>query len=63
MAVVGINGANHPTTIVGYDKTFVLKRGQVTKISFKADKAGVFPIECHTHTPSMRAELVVLLRK
>src|SRR5436190_10159398 len=23
---VGINGANHPTTIVGYDKSFVLKR-------------------------------------
>ena len=40
-----------------------LKRGHVTKISFKADKAGVFPIECHTHTPSMRAELVVLPRK
>ena len=60
---VGINGKSHPTTIAGYDKSFELKRGHVTKISFKADKAGVFPIECHTHTPSMRAELVVLPRK
>jgi nitrous oxide reductase len=60
---VGINGASHPTTIVGYDKSFVLKRGQVTKISFKADKTGLFAIQCGTHKPSMAAELVVLPRK
>jgi len=60
---VGINGANHPTTIAGYDKSFVLKRGQATKISFKADKAGLFAIQCGTHKPSMAAELVVLPRK
>jgi plastocyanin len=60
---VGINGANHPTTISGYNKSFELKRGQVTRISFKADKAGVFPIECATHKPSMVSELVVLPRK
>jgi hypothetical protein len=60
---VGINGANHPTTIVGYDKSFVLKRGQVTKITFKADKAGLFAIQCGTHKLSMAAELVVLPRK
>jgi hypothetical protein len=47
---VGINGASHPTTIVGYDKSFVLKRGQATKIGFKADKAGLFAIQCGTHT-------------
>jgi Cupredoxin-like domain len=60
---VGINGASHPTTISGYNKSFELKRGQVTKVSFKADKAGVFPIECATHKPSMVSELVVLPRK
>jgi hypothetical protein len=60
---VGINGANHPTTIAGYDKSFVLKRGQVTKINFKADKAGLFAIQCGTHKPTMAAELVVLPRK
>jgi hypothetical protein len=60
---VGINGAHHPTTIAGYDKSFVLKRGQVTKISFKVDKVGLFAIQCGTHKPSMVAELVVLPRK
>ena len=60
---VGINGATHPTTIAGYDKSFVLQRGQVTKISFKADKPGLFSIQCGTHKPSMAAELVVLPRK
>ena len=60
---IGINGASHPTTIAGYDKSFVLKRGQVTKIDFKADKAGVFAIQCGMHKPSMVSELVVLPRK
>jgi hypothetical protein len=60
---VGINGASHPTTIAGYNKSFELKRGQATKISFTADKAGVFPIQCATHAPSMVSELVVLPRK
>ena len=34
-----------------------------TPISFKADKAGVFPITCSTHGPSMSAELIVLQKK
>ncbi len=59
---VGINGASHPTTIAGYNKTFELKRGQVTRVHFKADKAGVFPIQCATHKPSMVSELIVLPR-
>jgi hypothetical protein len=33
---VGINGASHSTTIAGYNKSFELKRGQATKISFTA---------------------------
>ena len=60
---VGINGASHPITIAGYDKSFELKRGQVTLVSFTADKAGVFPIVCATHHPTMVAELVVTARK
>jgi plastocyanin len=60
---VGINGASHPTAIAGYNKSFLLKRGEVTSISFKADKAGVFSIDCGTHMPSMRAELIVLRQK
>lgn len=56
---VGINGALHPITISGYDKTFELKRGEVTRITFTADKPGVFSIVCAAHHPSMVAELVV----
>jgi len=60
---VGINGTSHPTTITGYNKTFQLKRGQVVRVSFTADRAGVFPIVCATHRPSMNGELVVLPKK
>jgi plastocyanin len=59
---VGINGAAHPTEIRGLSKTFTLKRGQVTRVEFKADKPGVYPIVCATHAPSMRGEIVVLPR-
>lgn len=60
---IGVNGAAHPTEIKGLGKTFTLKRGEVTRVTFVADKAGVFPIECATHKPSMRAEIVVLARQ
>lgn len=56
---VGINGASHPITIAGYDKSFELKRGQSTPISFTADKPGTFPIVCAAHHPTMVAELIV----
>lgn len=56
---IGINGGSHPTTIAGYDKTFVLKRGQIHNVTFVADKPGVFPITCSTHHPTMTAELIV----
>ena len=59
---VGINGASHPTEIKGLGKTFTLKRGQVTRVEFKADKPGVYPVVCTTHAPSMRGEIVVLPR-
>ena len=60
---VGINGANHPTTIAGYNKTFGLKRGTVNRVTFTADKPGVFHITCATHRPSMVGELIVLPKK
>lgn len=56
---IGINGASHPITIAGYDKRFELKRGQVARVTFAADKAGTFPIVCATHHPTMVAELIV----
>ena len=60
---VGINGASHPTEIKGLGKTFTLKRGQVTRVEFKAERPGVYPIVCSTHAPSMRGEVVVLPRR
>jgi plastocyanin len=60
---IGINGAKHATVIQGYDRSFVVERGQTTKVTFKADKAGVFAITCATHQPSMVGELIVLPRR
>ena len=60
---IGINGASHPTTIKGFGKSFLLRRGTATRVTFVADKVGVFPIECSTHRPSMTAEIIVLPRK
>ena len=60
---VGINGALHTTVIKGYNKLLAVKRGQTTKVTFRADKAGVFPIECADHRPSMVGELIVLPRQ
>ena len=62
LRVIGINGAMHQVSIEGYDLKYVVKRGEITTVSFKADKAGIFQIICHTHTPAMTAQLVVLPR-
>jgi nitrous oxide reductase len=59
---IGINGAEHPGLIEGYDVEFTVKRGQVTLVSFAADKPGVFQILCPVHHPSMRGELIALPR-
>jgi len=59
---IGINGAEHPTSIEGFDLTFVIKRGEVTTITFKADRPGVFRFICGTHVASMVGELIVLAR-
>lgn len=56
---VGLNGSEHPTTMDGYDKSFTLKRGDVTDVSFTADKPGIFRIVCSKHQPTMVSELVV----
>lgn len=62
LEMVGINGAEHPFTIEGYWLTGNVRRGKVTRLTFVADKAGIFKIICRTHTPSMQADLVVLAR-
>jgi plastocyanin len=60
---IGIDSASHATTISGYSHSFTLKRGHMNRVSFVADKPGVFLIACATHMPSMRAELVVMARQ
>ena len=34
----------------------------VPRVSFKADKPGVYPVICSTHAPSMRGEIVVVAK-
>lgn len=62
LQIFGVNGASHPGRIEGYEKTFAVKRGELTTLSFTADKAGVFRIICDIHGPSMTGTLVVLAR-
>ena len=62
LEVIGINGKEHPTTIEGYNVNFAVKRGQLSKVTFTADKPGIFKVICSAHQPSMTADLVVLAR-
>ena len=62
MEFVGINGDEHPFTLEGYWISNTVKRGEITRITFKADKAGIFKLICRKHTPSMQADLVVLAK-
>jgi len=57
LEILGVNGA---TSIDGYDISFTVKRGQLTTVTFTADKAGVFKFRCGVHQPSMVGELIVL---
>lgn len=60
LEIIGINGAEHPFTIEGYDMTGTVTRGHVTTVAFTADKAGIFSLVCTIHLPSMTTDLVVL---
>ncbi|NJD87611.1 MAG: hypothetical protein FIB05_06325 [Betaproteobacteria bacterium] len=63
LEIVGINGDEHPFTIEGYWISDVVRRGQITRVTFDADKAGIFKIICRKHAPAMQADLVVLQSK
>ena len=62
LEILGVNGEQHPSIIEGYGIGFMVRRGQVTRVNFMADKAGIFNIVCNVHRPSMTAQLVVLPR-
>ncbi len=61
LKILGINGSKHTVSIERYaKKPFLIKRGKLTEVSFVADKAGVFRIDCAEHPPSMTGEIIVL---
>ena len=62
LEIVGINGKEHPFHIEGYGVNGVVKRGEVTTVSFLADKPGIFKLVCELHTPTMEADIIVLKR-
>lgn len=60
LQIFGVNGAVHHSTIEGYNVDFVVKRGELTVVNFKADKHGIFSFICHDHLPAMQTQLLVL---
>lgn len=62
LEIAGINGKEHPFYLEGYDVKGVVKRGEVTRVTFNADKAGIFKLVCEIHRPTMQADIVVLKR-
>jgi plastocyanin len=43
--------------------SFLPTLGQSTRVTFAADKSGIFPIVCATHHPTMVAELIVAAKR
>ena len=60
LEIVGINGDEHPATIPGLVQAFMVKRGQITRVTFTAGKPGLYPMICTKHLPNMQGTLVVL---
>jgi plastocyanin len=62
LEIVGVNGDIHPSTIPGLVESFVVKRGEVARVTFTATAPGLYPIICTKHLPNMQGTLVVLPR-
>jgi plastocyanin len=67
LAIRGVKGHDHPVELEGYGLHAVVRRGQVTRLQFKADKAGIFRLICTahadaTHKGPMEGYLVVVPR-
>jgi plastocyanin len=60
LEIIGVNGDIHPSTIPGLVDSFTVKRGEISRVTFTATKAGLYPITCTKHTPNMQGTLVVL---
>ncbi len=62
LKIFGVNAAYHDIAIPNFNRNFRVSRGQLSTVRFVAKKAGIYPIICRTHKPSMHAVLVVLPR-
>ena len=60
LEIVGINGDVHPSMIPGLAESFVVKRGELTRVTFTARAPGLYPLICTKHQPSMQGTVVVL---
>jgi hypothetical protein len=63
LEILGVNGKEHHAVIEDYSINFTVRRGQVIRVNFKANKAGIFKIVCNVHRPAMTGQLVVLPRR
>ena len=63
LEILGVNSKEHHAVIEDYNINFTVRRGQVIRVNFRADKAGIFNIVCNVHRPVMTAQLVVLPRR
>lgn len=57
--IFGVNAKEHQITIPDFGKSFLVKRGVLSRVAFKVKKPGLYPIICVTHQPSHRADLMV----
>jgi plastocyanin len=59
---VGVQGMSHDIHLEGdgVDQKFALERGNVHTVDLKPEKPGIIDIECCTHPPAMKGEIVVL---
>lgn len=57
--IFGVNAKEHQITIPDFGKSFLVKRGVLSRVAFKVKKPGLYPIICITHQPSHRADLMV----
>lgn len=63
LVILGVNARQHDIAIPAFNRSFTVKRGQLTKVRFVANKAGSFKMICRTHPPSMVMDLVVLPKR
>lgn len=50
LRISGVNGSSHPFTIEKLGIKGIVEKGKTTTVRFTADKKGVYPIVCLSHT-------------